>query len=209
MARPRPPAVIRNGFPAHRAARTFTCCATGSRRSWSESVLADDPQLTTRLPDGPGRDPLRVVVDSQLRIPLTAKLLQQESSTGTLIATCRREDEKVAALEALGAEVLCLPAEADRVSLSALWQELGKRDVQRLLLEGGATLAGAALRQDLIDQLMVYVAPKLIGGSAVNGIFAGEGCQKLVNAVPLAELRYQQVGKEILISGEVKKCSQV
>ncbi len=174
-----------------------------------ETVLADDPLLNTRVPDGGGRDPLRVVVDSHLRMPTDAAMLQQQSSSWTLIATTVDDPEKVRRLQHAGAEVMCFPAVDGRVSLPHLWHELGRRDVQRLLLEGGATLAGAALRVGLLDQVQVFVAPKLIGGSATYGIFSGEGCQKLAEAVTLTDLRYRQVGEDILITGEVERCSQV
>jgi len=108
-----------------------------------------------------------------------------------------------------GAEVIRLPAVAGHVSLTALWQELGRRNVQRLLLEGGRTLAGAALREGLIDQVMMFVAPKLIGGASAYGVFAGEGCQQLANAIQLADLRYAQVGEDILITGDIERCLQV
>jgi diaminohydroxyphosphoribosylaminopyrimidine deaminase/5-amino-6-(5-phosphoribosylamino)uracil reductase len=76
------------------------------------------------------------------------------------------------------------------------------------LLEGGATLAGSALREDLIDQLQVFVAPKLIGGDSANGIFSGNGCERLMNAVRLSELRHEQISDDILLTGEVERCSQ-
>ncbi len=173
------------------------------------TVLADDPLLNTRLPDADGRDPLRVVVDSQLRMPVSAHMLRQESTATTLIATTVSDAKKITALQQAGAEVLVCPSVDGLVCLQTLWRELGKRDVQRLLLEGGSTLAGSALKSHLIDQLMIFVAPKLIGGASDSGIFAGEGCQKLTNAVPLADLRYEQVGEDILITGEVEQCSQV
>ena len=172
------------------------------------TVLADDPLLNTRLPDGKGRDPLRVVVDSQLQMPVDAQMLQQQSDAGTLVATCCDDKAKIAGLTQVGAEVLVCPKDNGQVCLSSLWGELGKRDVQRLLLEGGPRLAGAALKQGLIDQMMVYLAPKLIGGASDFGIFSGEGCQKLINAVPLVDLRFQQSGEDILITGEVERCSQ-
>lgn len=171
------------------------------------TLLKDDPLLTTRLPDGEGRDPLRVVVDSRLRIDPACRLLQQPSSAGTLIATSpQAAPAKIAALRQVGAEVQVFPAEAGRVNLAELWRELGRRDVQRLLLEGGATLAGAALQAQLIDQLMVFVAPKLIGGTADYGIFAGGGCQKLADAVRVNDLHYEQSGEDILITGEIARC---
>lgn len=171
------------------------------------TLLKDNPLLNTRLPESGGRDPLRVVVDSKLQIPVDSVMLLQNSTAKTLIATTVEDSKKTALLQQTGAEVLRLPAIDGRVSLAALWQELGRRDVQRLLLEGGATLAAAALRAGLIDQLMVFIAPKLIGGSAGFGIFSGEGCQELADAVRLNELSYEQVGEDILITGDVVRCS--
>lgn len=173
-----------------------------------ETVLTDDPLLNTRLPDQQGRDPLRVVVDSRLRMPLDAQMLRQDSQAGTLIACVSRDEEKIAALQQAGAEVLVCSGAGDRVCLKTLWLELGKRSVQRLLLEGGPTLAAAALKENLIDRLMIYIAPKLIGGSSDFGIFSGEGCLKMMNAVPLVELNQQQVGEDILMTAEVERCSQ-
>jgi len=170
------------------------------------TLLADNPLLNTRLPAGDGRDPLRIVVDSQLRTPPDSAILQQQSSAGTLIATTLRESEKITPLQQAGAEILSLPAVEGKVSLPALWQELGRRNVQRLLLEGGATLANAALRAGLIDQLMVFIAPKLIGGSNQFGIFSGGGCQQLADAVRLNDLRYEQVGEDLLLTGDVERC---
>lgn len=172
-----------------------------------ETLLQDDPLLNTRLPEG-GRDPLRVVVDSQLRTPATATMLSQESSAGTLIVTTSAADVSARQkLEAAGAEVLILPEEEGKVSLPKLWFELGRRNVQTLLLEGGATLAGAALSSGLIDQMMVFIAPKLIGGSSDFGIFRGEGCSVLGDAVKLDDIRLERFDNDILICGEVVKCS--
>lgn len=173
----------------------------------SKTALHDDPLLNARLPEGNGRDPLRVVVDSRLRIDPACRMLQQQSSAGTLIATTARADaDKIEMVRQAGAEVIVFPTENGRVHLAELWRELGRRDVQRLLLEGGATLAGAALKAQLIDQLMVFLAPKLIGGASEFGIFAGEGCRKLIDAVRLNDLRYEQSGEDILITGDVERC---
>lgn len=173
-----------------------------------ETVLQDDPLLNTRLPEG-GRDPLRVVVDSQLRMPETAAILSQKSSAKTLIATTTAADEALRQmLEKAGAEIILLSEEEGRVSLSELWLELGRRDVQTLLLEGGATLAASALRQGLIDRMMVFVAPKMIGGNSEYGIFRGEGCQQLADALKLDDIRLEQYDNDLLICGEVVKCSQ-
>ena len=170
------------------------------------TVLSDDPLLNTRLPNTGGRDPLRIVIDSKLKMPVECAMLQQRSSAKTLIATIVNEPEKCAMLQQAGAEVMQFPAVAGRVSLPDVWRELGRRNVQSLLLEGGATLAGSALAAGLIDQLKVFLAPKLIGGSADFGIFAGQGCLKLSDALRLTDLRHEKVGDDILLTGDIGRC---
>jgi len=170
------------------------------------TVVNDDPLLNTRLPDEDGKDPLRVVVDSQLRMPANSKMLHMSSAAGTIVATVSTDQEKRKALEDQGAEVLVLKAREGRVDLAALWQELGRRNIQRLLLEGGATLATAALDAGLVDQLMIYVAPKILAGRSPNGIFSGAGKDKMAEALELSDLRYRQVGPDLLITGDLQSC---
>ncbi len=174
----------------------------------SETVLQDDPLLNTRLPDGGGRDPLRVVVDGRLRIDPACRMLNQDSDARTLIVTVSSERQKIAALEAAGAEVLVYAAENGHVPLVELWRELGRRNIQRLLLEGGAGLASAVFSAGLIDQVMIFVAPKLLAGRSPYGIFAGQGCAKMAEAVELQDVIYEQVDSDLLITGNVAQCLQ-
>ncbi|MCD6581637.1 MAG: bifunctional diaminohydroxyphosphoribosylaminopyrimidine deaminase/5-amino-6-(5-phosphoribosylamino)uracil reductase RibD [Desulfuromusa sp.] len=170
------------------------------------TVLSDDPLLNTRLSDNSGRDPLRVVVDSQLRINPACRMLKQVSAAKTLISTISTDQKKIAALQNVGAEVVVLPTDSGQVSLLELWQELGRRNVQKLLLEGGATLAKAALNNGLIDQLMLFIAPKLLGGSSAFGIFSGSGCAEMSAAIKLKDVCFQQVGEDLLITGDIAPC---
>ncbi len=172
------------------------------------TMLSDDPLLNTRLPDGGGRDPLRVVVDSQLRVVPECRMLQQKSTATTLIATTSTEQEKVSKLQDAGAEVVIFPADSGLVSLPALWQELGRRNVQTLLLEGGSTLAGNALAHNLIDRLMLFVTPKILGGTSPFGIFPEGGCRKMADATQLADVQYMQVGEDLMITGDIASCLQ-
>ncbi len=169
-----------------------------------ETILADDPQLTTRLPQA-GRDPLRVIVDSCLRTPLESCIVQQKSDAVTLIATTSAApSDHLSRLENVGCEILVLPEIESRVSLPALWKELGRRNIQYLLLEGGRSLAAAALNSGLINRLQVYVAPKLLGGVGLSGLFAGEGCSMMKDALSLGNLQVEKVGDDLLLSAEVK-----
>jgi len=171
-----------------------------------ETIIADDPQLTTRLPQG-GHDPLRVVVDSRLRIPLKSQIVQHQSLASTLIATTSQAlPDSISRLQNAGCEVLVLPEADGRVSLPDLWRELGCRNIQHLLLEGGRTLATAALNAGLINRLQVYIAPKLLGGVGLSGLFAGEGRSLMKDALPLEDMIIEKVGEDLLLTAEVKKC---
>ncbi|SMC25475.1 diaminohydroxyphosphoribosylaminopyrimidine deaminase [Andreprevotia lacus DSM 23236] len=127
------------------------------------TVLADDPQLTVRDPQGvdwQGRQPLRVVVDSRLRTPPTAKLLQ---TPGVLIVAAQGDAARRQALQAAGAEVMLLAGTDGRVDLAALLDELGRRGMNEVTVEAGGALAGVLLQAGLVDEVILYQAPVLIG----------------------------------------------
>src|SRR6266851_1354070 len=156
------------------------------------TVIADDPELTARADDD-SRQPLRVVVDSQLRIRQSAKVV----GANTLIATTRAG--RVGA-----AEVLRLPAAADgRVSLPALLDELGKRGTLSLLVEGGAEVHASFFAGGLVDKVYAYVAPSLIGGREAPGPLGGDGVEKLAAAIHLNELDFVRLGDDLAITGYV------
>lgn len=171
------------------------------------TVLADNPQLTTRLPEG-GRNPLRIVVDSTLKIPEDAALLNGSSAPPLIVTTARAPQNRIDALSALGVEILTIPEGEGGVDLAAMMAELGRRGLQSILLEGGAHLNSAALRAGLVDRVMVFIAPKLLGGGDGRGIFAGPGARLLDGAVELDHLRVSRFGDDILVEGEVRICLQ-
>ncbi|QNM95264.1 bifunctional diaminohydroxyphosphoribosylaminopyrimidine deaminase/5-amino-6-(5-phosphoribosylamino)uracil reductase RibD [Chitinimonas koreensis] len=133
----------------------------------SGTVLHDDPLLTVRELDGQpwqGRQPLRVVLDSRGQLPPTARLLAAQGRT--LVVTAAAPAAHVAALEAAGAEVIALPDAAGRVDLAATLAELGRRGINEATVESGARLNGAWLDSGLVDELVLYQAPVLLGGAA-------------------------------------------
>ena len=184
----------------------------------SGTALRDNPQLTTRLPESgcvAKRDPLRVVVDSRLRISLDSKLVRHHSEAPTLIATLEAANdadgtnaEKLTQLQGCdGVEVVTLPANAEgRVDLNALAECLGARNIQSVLVEGGAELNSSMLSSGLIDRVMLYLAPKIIGGADGKGIFAGHGFAELSQALQLCDVRVQRFGDDLLVEGEVEQC---
>lgn len=166
------------------------------------TVLADDPQLTTRLPRGLGKDPIRVVLDSRLRLPQAARLLHLDSPAPTLVAcTASAPPEKIREVERLGAEVLVLPQASGRVSLLDLLTLLGRRQVQSLLVEGGAEVLGNFFDQNLIHMFHFFYAPKFLGGNNARGVLGGRGVKHLIDAHQAKDLKFRRIGADLLISG--------
>lgn len=160
------------------------------------TVLADNPRLTVRLVSGP--DPQPVIVDSQLRLPLTAKLLTEHPHKPIIATTETAASQKEAALIALGATVLRLPATANgQVSLPHLLACLHKRGIRSLMVEGGAGIITSFLAGRLVDRLVITVAPLLVGGLNAVGNLNGHGLPELKNP------QTQWLGKDMILSGDV------
>ena len=156
------------------------------------TVLADNPSLTVR-DIALERQPLRVVVDSYLRTPVNAKVLQNGR---TLIAFAFDADDKAEALFEAGAELLCIPNEAGKVCLKTLLSHLAGDEINEVMVEGGEGLNGALLAQGLIDELIIYYAPKLMG-SAAKSMFAMPAFTNMNQAVELQILDVRQIGADI------------
>ena len=143
------------------------------------TVLSDDPRLSVRPSgDAAARQPLRVVLDTHLRTPESARLFTGGGEVLILTALEGLNEARAAALSARVARIETLPAQGDHLDLGAVFDRLGELDANEVLVEAGATLAGAILRQGLADELLLYVAPKLLGPSA----------RALVQMSPLAAL---------------------
>ncbi len=135
----------------------------------SGTVRADDPALTTRLPEGGGRDPLRVVLDSGLQLSPQRQLFHLTSSARTLLVHVEGQGtERAVALEAVGAELLSVPGRPGAVDLEAVLRQLLRRDVLHLLVEGGPTVFAAFIRAGLADEVVLHLAPRLLGGDALS-----------------------------------------
>lgn len=166
----------------------------------SGTVLADDPLLTARPLPAPTRQPLRVVVDSRGRIPVTARVLGDHAST-VVATTAASPAAWRAQLAARGAEPLLLPAGGDgRVDLAALLHELGRRGVMSVLVEGGPTLLGALFDIGLVDKLHAVLAPLILGGPAPAAV-AGRGAQRMAEALRLADVTVERLGEDVLVTG--------
>lgn len=164
------------------------------------TVLADDPQMTVREFDI-GRQPLRVVVDSRLRVPSDSKILL---GGNTLIACLAGREQKAEQLRALGATVLELPPHEGQVCLASLLQALAARDINEVLVEAGTTLNGALLQQGLVDELLLYYAPTLLGNDA-RGMFALPALTDMSQCVDLDIVGLDQIGRDIRVRARPRR----
>ncbi len=162
------------------------------------TVLQDDPQLTVRG-IGAAAGPCRVVMDSRLRVPLTARILEPEAET--LIATTPRASKrKIRALEDRGVAVEVLaPDRSGRVPLGALLRRLARRGIQHVLLEGGSGIYTTALKAKEVDKLLLFVAPLLLGGREAPTLFDGEGYGSPRKGLPVFDLRWRRSDRDLML----------
>lgn len=164
------------------------------------TVLADDPSLTVRFAEGSNPQP--VILDSQLRFPLDAKLLKNGALRPWIATTETADPKRQAALEEAGARVIWLPADSQgQVDLSALMQTLNHVGIENMMVEGGASVITSFLKAQLVDQLVLTIAPMMLGGLKAVGRLAQNG-----TAVPFPHLhapRYEKMGDDLVLLGDV------
>ncbi len=171
------------------------------------TVLKDDPLLTARRPGG-GKDhqPLRIIVDSRLRIPLNSKIVKTAREYPTIIATTRAASLfKIRRLKKAHLAVWSLGSDGrGRVSLKKLMKELARKGVLSVLLEGGASMNASSLKEGIVDRVLLFLAPKIIGGRQAPGMIGGEGILRMREAGFVQILRIKRSGPDILIEGEIQ-----
>jgi diaminohydroxyphosphoribosylaminopyrimidine deaminase / 5-amino-6-(5-phosphoribosylamino)uracil reductase len=180
-------------------------------RAWSDAIVvgagtavADDPELTVRQEGYRGRPPMRVLVDARGRVDATGDLFDRQAPT--LVATTELAPIEVRdAWRAAGAEVVLLEAEGELVPLEPLLSDLGKRDVQGVLLEGGPTLAWSAVEDGLVDAIVLYLSPKLIGGVDAPTVLEGRGFAPVGHALPLRIRSVERVGQDLRVEADVHR----
>jgi diaminohydroxyphosphoribosylaminopyrimidine deaminase/5-amino-6-(5-phosphoribosylamino)uracil reductase len=172
----------------------------------SRTVIADDPALTVRDPRFvEARPPLRVVVDTHGMVEPDARMFH--GAAPTLVATSERTPaHRIAGWTAAGAEVVVLDLEpAGGVSLLGLMTNLGKRDVQGVLVEGGSTLAGSLVRDGLADKVVLYLAPRLVGGATAPGILGGTGFASITEALGASFSSVERLGPDLRVEAYVHR----
>jgi len=168
------------------------------------TVNQDNPSLTTRLQEGTGSDPLRLILDTRLSIREDAKVLRLKSDSDTLIF-CRTgaSPAKRKRLAALGVKVYELPLKEGRIAWDPLMDFLGSRNITSVLLEGGGQVIGSALRAGVVDKALFFYGPKILGGDDGIPVCGGPGPDRMDQAIPLTQVEARQFGEDVLIQGYI------
>ncbi len=163
------------------------------------TVKADDPSLDCRLKGG--RNPFRIIVDSSLQISLNANVLTYGDGKTIIATTEQGNSRKIARISKKGAAVLVLKERAGNVDLKHLMKELGRLDMMSVMIEGGSSISASAMSDKVVDKVMFFVAPKIIGGIDAVGSVGGKSPALLKNACELKSIEAQNYGRDLLIEG--------
>jgi diaminohydroxyphosphoribosylaminopyrimidine deaminase/5-amino-6-(5-phosphoribosylamino)uracil reductase len=171
------------------------------------TLLADNPHLTTRCSGGKGgtarKQPLRVIVDGNGRTPLDSKVFKEPGKT-LLVMGHRLDPEQKAAFTKAGAEVMEPPEEAKKVDLELLLRDLGKQEITSVMVEGGGILLGSLFDKGLVDKVIAFIAPIIIGGAKAKTV-AGEGVNKVTDSFHLERVKMGRLGDDLVVSGYIAK----
>lgn len=168
------------------------------------TVIEDNPMLTARV-DG-GKNPIRIVVDSSLRIDINANVVQDKSAKTIIATTDKADKDKILKLQAQDIDVIVVDKdENDKVDIEKLLDILGQQNICSILVEGGATLSGSFVAKKLVDKVYFFIAPKIIGGKEAKTPVAGTGILNLQEALALKDIQIEKLEEDILIIGRVDK----
>lgn len=168
------------------------------------TVIEDNPMLTARV-DG-GKNPIRIVVDSSLRIDINANVVQDKSAKTIVATTDKADKDKILKLQAQNVDVIVVDKdENDKVDIEKLLDILGQQNICSILVEGGATLSGSFVAKKLVDKVYFFIAPKIVGGKEAKTPVAGTGILNLQEALALKDIQIEKLEEDILIIGRVDK----
>jgi diaminohydroxyphosphoribosylaminopyrimidine deaminase/5-amino-6-(5-phosphoribosylamino)uracil reductase len=160
------------------------------------TVIQDDPSLTTRLPNG-GINPIRIVLDHHLRTPVTSKLVNDKESETWIIVSSTVTEDQMTPFENKGVTIIQMGEE--NISIQTLLKKLGERSITSLLVEGGSEVNGSFLKQNAFNRVISYIAPKLIGGKTAPGFIGGAGIDEMSAAAQLEFKSVEPLGEDIKI----------
>jgi diaminohydroxyphosphoribosylaminopyrimidine deaminase/5-amino-6-(5-phosphoribosylamino)uracil reductase len=163
------------------------------------TIIKDDSRLTCR--SGGGKNPKRIIIDSKLRIPANANVLDKEADT-IIVTTNQAPLSKMESLKKMGV-VVSVVEKGDRVDLKRLMSELGAEEVTSIMIEGGGELLGSAFDEGIIDKVMFFIAPKIVGGEGT--VIEGKGADSIGDSINLERVEMKRVGQDFLLTGYPRK----
>ncbi len=167
----------------------------------TNTLMRDNPSLTTRL-EGKSRNAVRIILDRTGRVPLDSNVFNKDSDTDIIVATSEYVDaDRVRGLECLGTKVLKVPENNDVLSLSCLMDKLCELEIDSILLEGGGEIGFSALKEGIVDKVMIFIAPLIIGGREALTPIEGEGFSSIEQSVKLKNISTRTIGNDILVEG--------
>ncbi|HOE65900.1 MAG TPA: bifunctional diaminohydroxyphosphoribosylaminopyrimidine deaminase/5-amino-6-(5-phosphoribosylamino)uracil reductase RibD [Candidatus Hydrogenedentes bacterium] len=178
----------------HRLRNEVDAILVGSR-----TVMLDDPSLTTRLERGKVKDPVRVILDADSYLDADRRVFHLEDNVPTLVVV--PDDRRFEG----PAEVVRAPSRKGGVDLRHLMRELAAREITSVLIEGGGTTHASAFEEGIVDKVMFFIAPKIIGGRDAVTAVEGEGIERMAEALPLERMTARPVGEDILVEAYVKR----
>ncbi|MDK2936262.1 MAG: bifunctional diaminohydroxyphosphoribosylaminopyrimidine deaminase/5-amino-6-(5-phosphoribosylamino)uracil reductase RibD [Eubacteriaceae bacterium] len=161
------------------------------------TVIKDDPRLSCRLENG--RQPVRIVCDTHLRLPADARLVKTARESPTIIGTASQDLEKIRQLEKVGCQIFRVPQKDGHLDLKIFMEQLGKASIDGILLEGGGTLNECALRLGLVEAITIFMAPKIIGGQSAKTAVEGVGIESLQDAPAFNLTKMQMFDQDICL----------
>lgn len=174
-----------------------------------ETVETDDPQLTVRLEDVEGIHPRRIILDTHLRIAGNARVLQLRDGVDTVVVTGSAvSEDRRKKIAGTGVRVLAAPVKNDRIDLNALMPLLGRMQITSLLIEGGGAVIASALQDRVVDKIMFFYAPKILGGDDGVPICRGAGPDAMKDCVSVSELKVHRFGEDVMIEGTVDRSAR-
>jgi diaminohydroxyphosphoribosylaminopyrimidine deaminase / 5-amino-6-(5-phosphoribosylamino)uracil reductase len=166
----------------------------------SDTVRFDDPILNIRL-KGTWKNPLKVIADTRCRIPLEAKVLTNDPQLAIIATTKLADPAKVKQLERLGVHVLICPVKDGKVDLGFVVHSLGSMGIDSIMIEGGSTLAFSALKEGVVDKVISFIAPKILGGVKAPTAVGGTGIASMEDAINLKNLKIRKAGDDLMVEG--------
>ncbi|MGV2942065.1 bifunctional diaminohydroxyphosphoribosylaminopyrimidine deaminase/5-amino-6-(5-phosphoribosylamino)uracil reductase RibD [Mesobacillus sp. LC4] len=163
------------------------------------TVIKDNPSLTTRLDSG-GKNPIRVILDSTLRTPLESRIVNDQAADTIIVTGADVEPERVRQFSERGIEIIKL--ETTKFGIVDMLKKLGERSITSVYVEGGAEVHGSFLKEKAFQQVVTYIAPKLLGGKNAPAAYGGEGIARLEDTIPLRIIEVKQIGQDIRIIAE-------